>query len=270
MGGGTPSYEAPRNPNAERANNRAGDAGGDQRQRGSGGSTGHAVPRGSSGGDRSAAGSRAGSGTSSTAGSNGNSGDGRNRGEVPTYSRPRDGRNVVGTAVERRGAAPGGGGGVYYPGVTYNPYYYYDDLYYGSRYSSYWSPYGYGYGLGYFSYDPFLFGGYGYSGYGYGGYGSGGYGYDPYQGGSGYGNAQGYREVGSVRLKVKPSNAQVSVDGHYVGLIDDFDGAFQRLAIEVGAHHIEVRADGYQPVTFEVMIAPGETVTYKGELKRIP
>lgn len=272
MGGGSPSYDAPRAPHAERAD--------DQRQRGSNsGSTGRAVPRGSSG-DRGSAG---GSGTSSTAGSNGNSEQGRSRGEVPTYSRPRDGRNAIGTAVERRGEAPGRGG-VYYPGVIYNPYsssYYYDPFYAGSRYSSYWSPYGYGYGLGYFSYDPFLFGGYGNNGYGSGGYG-GGYGYDPYQGGygggygydpsqggysSGYG--QGYREVGSLRLKVKPANAQVHVDGYYVGVIDSYDGAFQRLGIEAGAHRIEVRAEGYEPVQFEVMITPGETITYKGELKRV-
>jgi hypothetical protein len=171
--------------------------------------------------------------------------------------------------VDRRGVPPrrGGGGGAYYPGVIYDPYYasYYDPYYYGGRYSSYWSPYGYGFGLGYFAYDPFLFGGYG--GYGYGPY-AGGYGpgYDPYQGG--YGSESGYRGVGSIRLKVKPADAQVYVDGYYVGTVDSFDGAFQRLSIEAGAHKVEVRAEGYETVQFDVMVTPGETVTYKGELKR--
>ena len=96
---------------------------------GGGTSSGRAVPRGSSG----AAGSTRGSGTSSSAGSNDNSGG--NREAVPAYSRPRDGRNATGTAVERRGRLPGsgGGGGVYYPGVIYDPYYYgygYYDPYY--------------------------------------------------------------------------------------------------------------------------------------------
>ena len=27
--------------------------------------------------------------------------------------------------------------------------------------------------------------------------------------------------------------------------------------------------EGYEPVQFDVMITPGETVTYKGELKRV-
>lgn len=185
---------------------------------------------------------------------------------MPTYSRPRDGRNPTGTAVERTTPVPDrNNGGVYYPGVIYNPsysYYGYDPYY--SRYS-YWSPYGYGYGLGYFSYDPFLFSGLGYPGY----YGGGGY--DPsYYGSGGYssGYSQGYREVGNLRLKVKPSNAQVHIDGYYVGVVDSFDGALQRLRVEAGNHRVELRAEGYEPVQFDVMIIPGDTITYKGEMKR--
>ncbi len=239
-----------------------------RRRGGDGSSTGQAVPRGSSGNGGS---------TTSSAGSGGRerAGDGRSRETVPTYSRPRDGRDVQGRAVERRGAVRGGGGGAYYPGVIYDPYYsYFYDPYY-SRYSSYWSPYGYGFGLGYFAYDPYLFGG----GYGpYGGYG----GYDPYQGGygqggygqgsygqGGYGTSSQYRGVGAIRLKVKPSDAQVYVDGYYSGVVDSFDGALQKLSIEAGAHKVEVKADGYETVQFDVMVLPDETVTYKGELKRI-
>jgi len=254
-GGGSPTYEAPRaapsHPN-------------DDQRRGGGSSSGQAVPRGSAG----SAGSSRG-GTSSSAGSNDTSAG--NREAVPAYSRPRDGRNATGTAVERSGSVPGGGGGggVYYPGVIYDPYYYgygYYDPYYARRYTSWWSPYGYGYGLGYFAYDPYMFGG----GYPYGP--GAGYGYDPYgaggSGGGSYGTPHS-AEVGSIRLKVKPSNAQVYIDGYYVGVIDSFDGAFQKLGIEAGSHKVEVRAEGYETEQFEVMVMPGETITYKGELKRI-
>jgi len=212
------------------------------------------VPRGSSG---------SGGSTSSTTGSGR---DGRNDGgNVDSGGRSRDGRPVQGTAVDRRGPLPGRGGGAYYPGVIYDPYYSYAyDPYYNSRYSSYWSPYGYGYGLGYFAYDPYLSGGYGGP---YGGYGGAYGGYDPYQGSYGGGS---YRGAGSMRLKVKPADAQVYVDGYFVGTVDNFDGAFQRLAIEEGAHKVEVRAEGLETVQFDVMIIPGETVTYKGELKRVP
>jgi hypothetical protein len=250
------------------------------------------VPRGSSGSSSS------GGSTSSTTGSNGGNeragerGNGRNSGEATGTSRPRDGRRPVGTATERRGPAPSRGGGASYPGVIYDPYYgyAYSPYYgYGGGYSSFWNPYGYGFGLGYFAYDPFLFGGYGYGGgyapgYGYGpygpdpgygyGYGNGsGYGdpsgsYGSSQGGYGSSSSSGYRGVGSIRLKVKPADAQVYVDGYFMGLVNSFDGSFQRLEIEAGPHKVEVRGEGYEPEKFDVMVTAGGTVTYKGELKR--
>lgn len=228
-----------------------------------------AVPRGSSAasGD-SSRGVSGGAATGSTYYGD-DRGQGRNRAPVPAYSRPRDGRTVIGEATERRGAIPGRGNG-YYP--IYSPSYYYgsyDPYYfgYGYRYSSYWMP-GYGYGLGYFGYDPFLFGGY-YdpSDYGYGqGYGSG-YG-QGYGSGGGY-SAGRYRDVGALRLKVKPTNAEVHIDGYYVGVVDSFDGMFQRLGVEAGSHRVEVYAEGFETVQFDVMVTPGETITYKGELRRI-
>lgn len=181
------------------------------------------------------------------------------RGAVPSYSRPREGRTPVGTAVDRGEATrPGGIPSSFY---YYDPYYsYYYGSRYGGRYGNYWFP-GYGYGLGFFYdpfwYDPFYGGGYG----GY--YGGGGY-----SGGGGrYYQGRGY-DMGSLRLKVTPKDAKVYVDGYFVGVVDSFDGVFQKLAVEAGSHRIEVRADGYEPAQFEVMVTPGETITYKGELKR--
>ena len=74
---------------------------------------------------------------------------------------------------------------------------------------------------------------------------------------------------GAVRLKVRPSGAEVFVDGYYVGIVDEFDNPFQQLQLESGPHRIEVREDGYEPLTFEVRIVPGRTITYNGELKKI-
>ncbi len=226
------------------------------RRSGDDGSIGHAVPRGSRGDGSTAASARPAGAQSAVA--NGDSSV-PERAAVPAYSRPRDGRPVTGQAVERGSVYPGNGGGVtYYPGHYYYPY-------------GFWGS-GYGYGLGFLYYDPFwyggyapgYYGGYGYNGYGYGGYGYGGYGY----GGSG-GYSQSVLETGSLRLKIKPRNAQVFVDGYFVGEVDSFDGVFQKLGIESGGHKIEIKADGYEPAQFDVLVAPGETVTYKGELKRI-
>ena len=189
---------------------------------------------------------------------------GDERRAVPAYSRPRDGRQPVGAAAPRSGQIPdrGGNNGGYYRGGYYDPYFYgygnYGYGYYGN-YGYVMFP-GYGFGLGYF-YDPFAYGGYGYNSpydYGYSGYGA--------SYGTGYGRG---RSTGQLRLKVKPESGQVYVDGYYVGEVDSFDGVFQRLPIEAGAHRVEIRAAGYQSVMFDVMVVPGETVTYKGELRRI-
>ena len=222
-----------------------------QRSRGGEPSGGRAVPRdsGGSGSDRSAGSGSSRSGGSSTAS--------EPSGRAVPASRPRDGRAATGAAVERRGARPGeirGGGYSYYSGYPYGRYY--------------WPSYGFG--LGYYYdplwYDPFYFGYYG------GGYGPG-YGYGgPYGYGGGYGggttSSYGSGPTGAVRLKVKPTDAQVYVDGYYVGTVDDFDGIFQKLELEAGGRRIEIRAEGHEVAAFDVLITPGETVTYKGELNR--
>ena len=59
------------------------------------------------------------------------------------------------------------------------------------------------------------------------------------------------------------------MDGYFVGDVDSFDGMFQRLTIDAGPHKIEIRAPGYETVQFDVLITPGDTVTYKGDLERI-
>jgi hypothetical protein len=127
----------------------------------------------------------------------------------------------------------------------------------------------------YGSYWPWAFGGLGFGSY-YGGY----YGrfYDPYPWYGVYGNSPRYGYPssytygfeGSLRLKIKPRDAQVFVDGYYVGVVDDFDGVWQRLHIESGPHRIEVRAPGYEPLTFDVRVRFDHTTNLEGELKRLP
>ena len=90
-------------------------------------------------------------------------------------------------------------------------------------------------------------------------------------GGGGYAVSQRRlpRRPARLRLKIEPRQAQVYVDGYYVGVVDSFDGVFQKLGLDGGGHKVELKADGFEPLEFEVLITPGETVTYKGEMKRI-
>jgi hypothetical protein len=160
---------------------------------------------------------------------------------------PRGGGGSGGGGSHPGGGYPGGGGhpgGGYYYGGYYRPYGYYG--YYGYPYGYY--PYGYWggyYGLG------FGFGvGFGY-GYGYPGY---GYPYGGYV----------VNSYGGVKIENAPKDAAVYADGYYVGTVDDFDGSFQKLNLEPGAHHIEVmRPGGAPPASVDVNIRPGQTVTFR-------
>lgn len=141
-------------------------------------------------------------------------------------------------------------------GSSYRPgYNYYTPWHYDRWARSYyrWSPVGY---------LPLslIYGSIGFSNFGlYGGW--GGYPYDPYA--YSYGSpwrSSGY-DFGSVRLKIRPREAQVFVDGHYAGLVDDFDGTFQSLRLEAGGHKIEIRMPGFQDMELDVHVQPGKTIT---------
>jgi hypothetical protein len=170
-------------------------------------------------------------------------------GRVP-HGRPRGSAPIVGTAVPR-GSVPSTGGStaVVIGGYGASPWYL-GSLGFGSYYGSYYGGYLGSYSGGY--YDPW-FGAYPDSG-------------DP-QAPLASGR---HTDEGRLRLKIKPREAEVYVDGYLVGIVDDFDGTFERLHIESGDHRIEVRAAGYETLSFDIRIAPDHTTTYQGELKRIP
>jgi hypothetical protein len=163
------------------------------------------------------------------------------------HARERNGSPVVGTAVPR---PPGSGAPVIFVPAYYGFY-------------------------------PFGWGGLGLAGY-YGGY-FGGYGYDvPYPYDPLYAPGQWYPAGGSVadssdagddgalRLRVKPRDASVFIDGYLVGTVDDFDGWLQRVHLRAGAHHVEIQKPGYRTLAVDVRILPGQTITYRADLTKQP
>ena len=181
---------------------------------------------------------------------------------VPWYSRPRGSNPVTGTAVPRTDAPTGGGGGGtggYYPYPGYPGYPGYGGYWNGYYDCSYYpygcgNPWGYGaFGLGYFYFNPFA--------WNYGDYAN--------WGGGGGGGSYSGQPMGSVRLKVKPNTASVYVDGYYAGNVDSFDNAFQKLAIGLGSHRIEISEPGYQPLIFELNVQDYDTIVYEGRLEPI-
>lgn len=170
--------------------------------------------------------------------------DGRSRGDRP----------VLGLAVERTSPIErvrGGGAGFIN--------------------SRYYDPFGFGYGYSpYSSYCGFA---YSYCNYGYGYYGLNSLYFDPYWlYGAQAGGVQGppiniAQGLGSLRLKIKPNKGEVFVDGYYVGSVDEFDGAFQKLPLEQGHHRVEVRLLGYEPLVFDIDIRRGQTTLFEGQLR---
>ena len=70
-----------------------------------------------------------------------------------------------------------------------------------------------------------------------------------------------------MRITDAPPDAQVFVDGYYMGIVDDFDGLTQHLNLTAGPHQIEIRAAGYQPIAFNVNVQPGRTITYRAPIQ---
>lgn len=156
------------------------------------------------------------------------------------------------TAVPRSGSGTHGS----YHGGSHGSYH---GSYHGGYHGGYHGYHGYRYGY----YSPYFYRPYwGFYGYGwgypyYGGYGYG-YGYPAY---SGY-----YYGYGEVKLDVKPKEAQVFLDGDYVGSVDDFNSWYQKMNVEPGKHRIVIRAQGYQPYSMDLRVLPGQSYKIKQQM----
>jgi len=86
--------------------------------------------------------------------------------------------------------------------------------------------------------------------------------YDPYPV---YGYAIGPR-YGGISFDMDPYDAAIFIDGGYVGIVDDFSPYDAPLTLRAGLHRIEVRARGYQPMSFDITVVPGQVIPYRGAL----
>ena len=102
----------------------------------------------------------------------------------------------------------------------------------------------------------------------------GGYFYDPFYGpypwwpasayGWGYSPVFDYRA--EVRILATPREATVYVDGFYAGIVDDFDGTFQRLPLTPGGHRIELFLEGHRTIKKSLYLQPGSTMKLRETL----
>ena len=124
--------------------------------------------------------------------------------------------------------------------------YYYRPFYYRSYYRPYYfAPFYGSYFYGSYFYRPFYWYPYAAVGYGYGGF-----------------------DGASLRVQVTPRDTEVFIDNYYAGTADDFDGLFQRLHVEPGAHDITLYRDGYRTIRQRIYIQP--TGTFRLRYMMVP
>lgn len=66
-----------------------------------------------------------------------------------------------------------------------------------------------------------------------------------------------------VHVKVTPKDAFVYVDGFYAGIVDDFDGMFQRLLLPPGGHSITLFREGMRTEQRHLYLHPGSDMTLR-------
>jgi hypothetical protein len=105
--------------------------------------------------------------------------------------------------------------------------------------------------------------GWGYWGWpGYYGYYGPGYGYE----GRAYGPSSQYAVIDT---DISPEEAQVYLDGRYIGTADDFDGYPDYLYLQPGRYRIEFRLEGYQTLTRQIEARPGMHLDFTDKLRKI-
>ena len=75
-----------------------------------------------------------------------------------------------------------------------------------------------------------------------------------------------YSRVGGLSFDLDPYDADVFIDGDYVGVAEDFTPSQMPLTLPIGRHRVQLRAPGFRPVSFEVTVIGGRVIPYAGRL----
>jgi hypothetical protein len=73
-----------------------------------------------------------------------------------------------------------------------------------------------------------------------------------------------------IRILATPREAAVYVDGFYAGIVDDFDGFFQRLPLPPGEHEIVLYLPGYRTARHRIYLGPGSSLKLHEALVTLP
>jgi hypothetical protein len=73
----------------------------------------------------------------------------------------------------------------------------------------------------------------------------------------------------AMKFDVKPKETMVYLDGFYAGIVDDFDGAFQRLRTSPGGHQVTLYLDGYRTYSERVYLSVDNTLKVRHRMERL-
>jgi PEGA domain len=72
---------------------------------------------------------------------------------------------------------------------------------------------------------------------------------------------------GSLRLQVPERQTEVFIDGYYAGVVDDFDGSFQKLRLDPGPHTVTLYLDGFRLYEESINSTYGSTIKVRHEME---
>jgi hypothetical protein len=73
----------------------------------------------------------------------------------------------------------------------------------------------------------------------------------------------------AIRFEITPKQAEVFADGYFAGIVDEFDGVFQRLYLSSGQHEITIYRDGFRTVHQTVNLTPNQSFKVRYTMERL-
>ncbi len=71
---------------------------------------------------------------------------------------------------------------------------------------------------------------------------------------------------GGVTFDIQPTNAAVYVDGKYIGTVAEFSPQNTPLSLTLGRHHVDIRSQGFQTMSFDMDVVAGQVTPYQGAM----
>jgi hypothetical protein len=78
----------------------------------------------------------------------------------------------------------------------------------------------------------------------------------------------GQANTGGLSFDITPRDAEILVDGNFVGTVDQFTASSQPLGLSAGRHQVRIEAPGFQTISFDVNIIAGQVIPYQGTMER--